>query len=275
MNLQSLVTSLSLVPDVVWSGIVASVITLSGVMLSNASNTRRLMLQLKHDAVQKSKDRLADLRRDVYLNAAEEMVKAGNHLSGLPQMDPAKQNLADGFQGFFQSAAKLQLVADLDTSKYIGDLVTIYGELWLKLLGKVQPIHERKSEIAIANGFLDQEQSEVTRLLAAMANYNESAQSDQAIFAALQRSFDFHQGRVIKLSEDIQRLWEDHNLLHKTFVIEHLEDVKLIGEAQIPVAVALRRELELGWDVADFQRQLIARWKRIEVALQAAMEQMQ
>lgn len=54
------------VPDVVWSGVIASVITLSGVLLSNHSNTVRLEKQLAHDAEQKEKERLASLRKDVY-----------------------------------------------------------------------------------------------------------------------------------------------------------------------------------------------------------------
>src|SRR3546814_7020246 len=67
------------VPDVVWSAVIASVITLAGVMLSNWSNTQRLMRQLAHDAHEKEKERSSAMRRDVYLKATEEMAKVGSY----------------------------------------------------------------------------------------------------------------------------------------------------------------------------------------------------
>ena len=53
------------VPAVVWSGVIAAVLTLSGVFSSNWSNTYHLKLQLEHDSNEKAKERKATLRRDV------------------------------------------------------------------------------------------------------------------------------------------------------------------------------------------------------------------
>ena len=58
------------VPDVVWAAVIASIITLSGVIAANISNTNRLKLQLGHDSREKEKDRKMTLRREVYLQAA-------------------------------------------------------------------------------------------------------------------------------------------------------------------------------------------------------------
>jgi hypothetical protein len=65
MEILSLLKS---IPDTVWAALTASALTLGGVFLSNRSSTKRLKLQLEHDAQEKDKDRKNDMRRSVYLN---------------------------------------------------------------------------------------------------------------------------------------------------------------------------------------------------------------
>lgn len=69
------------VPDVIWSGLLASFLTLGGVLLSNRGYTQRLRLQLDHDAAEKTKERTAILRRETYLRAAEELVRVNAYLA--------------------------------------------------------------------------------------------------------------------------------------------------------------------------------------------------
>ena len=146
MTLLDLVKS---IPDVIWSGIVASVLTLGGVLIANASNTKRLKIQLKHDSTEKLRDRQATLRRDVYLNAAEELVKASSYLGALPSVNVATTNIGSGLQGFFVAASKLALVSDPSTAYEVNELVGQYGELFLKLTVKLLPLQSVKTDIGI------------------------------------------------------------------------------------------------------------------------------
>jgi hypothetical protein len=166
----------SRIPDVVWSGILASLLTLTGVMLSNWSNTKRLVKQLDHDSSEKAKDRFNSMRRDVYLKAAEEIAKVNSYLGGIPQLDPTKINIGDGLADFLAASAKLQLVAQPETSRLAGDLTTRYGEIFMSLLFKAMPVHSANSDIKILGDFYDRNQAEVTRVLAEMTQLNESGQ---------------------------------------------------------------------------------------------------
>ena len=56
-------------------------------------------MQLQHDSAEKSKERTAILRREVYLLAAEELTRATNYLASLSQIDLAKTNVTD-FKAF-------------------------------------------------------------------------------------------------------------------------------------------------------------------------------
>ena len=47
--MQEIIALLKSIPDVIWSAFLASILTLSGVLISNRSNTTRLRLQLEHD----------------------------------------------------------------------------------------------------------------------------------------------------------------------------------------------------------------------------------
>jgi hypothetical protein len=78
------------VPDVVWSGLLASAVTLGGVFLSNASNNKRLKIQLKHDEQQKANERISTLRRPVYIECVGELVKLMQRISSLPDIDGGK-----------------------------------------------------------------------------------------------------------------------------------------------------------------------------------------
>jgi len=181
------------IPDVIWSGVIASILTLSGVLISNRSNTNRLKLQLQHDSNEKAKERTATLRREVYLRTAEEFVKANAHLVSLPQLDLAKANLADGMQGFFSAAARLQLVAEPKTALLVGQLSSEYGELTFKLMSHLIPVGQSKADIQISGDLYTKAQSEVARVLAEMSKANESGKPSRQVFQALDSSFKFQQ----------------------------------------------------------------------------------
>ena len=121
------------VPDVVWSGVLASVITLSGVFLTNRSHTKRLRIQLQADAVEKDKERVSNMRREVYLKAAEELTRAMNYLTSLPQRDFTALNTNEELKEFFASSSKLQLVSEPQTALLANKLMALYSDVLLRI----------------------------------------------------------------------------------------------------------------------------------------------
>jgi hypothetical protein len=178
------------VPDVIWSAVLASLLTLSGVLISNRSNTTRQRIQLQHDADQKAKERNAALRREVYLKLAEELTQANSYLARLPQVDASKANPAEGMQGFFAAAARLQLVAEPKTALLVNELVGSYGELLLRLISRSMPLQSARQKITLHDDLYSRAEEQVTRVLGKMVKFNESAQASEQVFCALQRSFE-------------------------------------------------------------------------------------
>lgn len=263
------------VPDVIWSGVIASVLTLSGVLVSNRSNTTRLRIQLQHDSDQKSRERTANLRREVYLKAVEELTKANSHLAGLPQSDPTTTNLAEGLQGFFGAAAKLQLVAEPRTALLVNSLVASYGELLLRLMGRAMPLHGIRSDIAIHDTLYNRAQEQVTRVLGEMTKFNESAEADGRGFAALQRSFQGFQEKAINHAADRTKAWETFNRLNVEFCKQLLTDLRGVGELQIPVLVEIRRDLGLTTDLDAYREQMEEQWLRMSIQMDSLFHKLQ
>lgn len=276
MQFTEIVEFLKSVPDVVWSGLIASIVTLSGVFLVNISNTNRLKLQLKHDADEKAIERTATLRREVYLRTVEELVKANSHLSSLPQIDVTKTNLADGLQGFFIAAARLQLVAEPKTSLLVSQLSADYGELAFKLMTDLIPAIKAKNDTELADDFYNRTQVEINRILSEQRKIIESANQNPTILQSLQHSFQFEQEQAVKYSAEKSEGWERFNQYNIIFQKHLLTELREISFKQIPVMVEIRRDLGLTGDLSEVETHMRQQWVRMEThfeALIAAIEE--
>lgn len=265
------VALLKSIPDVVWSGLIASVLTLSGVLLSNRSNTLRLKMQLNHDATEKAKERIAVLRRETYLRAAEELVKINAYLASLPQVDLTKVNAGEGMQGFFVAAARLQLIAEPATSLLVNKLSARYSELAFTVMGKLLPVAKAKADINIADELYQKAQAEVSRLLSEISKQNESGRPDVNVYQALRSAFDFHQAQSQQYAGEHSEAWKQFNALSFDFQRCLLQEIKEIGGEQIPVMVEIRRDLGLTGDLVEIEAFMKDQWKKMESRLDALL----
>lgn len=262
---------LTKVPDVVWSGLLASGLTLLGVMLSNWSNNRRLVKQLSHDSIEKERDRINALRKDVYLKAAEELAKVGGYLGKIPQLDPTKENISDGLSEFFGIAAKLQLISQPETSDLVGELVTRYGEILMGLLAKASPVHDLNTDIRIAGDFYDRNQAEAARALAEMKHLNESGGSDPARFTALERSFKIAQEAANHFQNERSEAYAKHAIAIREYMIFMLKEIRSVAPLQMKISAAIRGELNLTTDMASYEARLQENLERLDKALQGLL----
>ena len=264
---------LAFIPSTVWSGIIGAILALSGVLLSNRGNTARLRIQLQHDAAEKARERTAALRRDVYLRAIEELVKANAHLAGLPNLDPTKINISDGLQGFFAAAARLQLVAEPKTALLVNKLVGEYGEMLFELLALLRPAHEAKTDIQISDHHYTLAQAEVARVLGEMAKLNETGKPDPATFQALQSSFEFQNRQSKKFATERGDAWARFNAANIAFQCGLFGKLRDLSSRQVPVMIELRRDLGLDCELDELAEQMRWQMQRMEERFNALIAQ--
>jgi hypothetical protein len=259
------------IPDVVWSGIVAAGMTLIGtlgaVIATNWGNTKRLRLQLDHDTTEKAKERLVTLRRELYLKAVEVNTQGLAYFGTLPQADFTKPDSQAPLLAVLAVGAQLQLVARQETAQLVSDLISAYGELQLRLVVKVLPIHDLRSSIQICDSHYESAQIEVKRVLAAMTHLNESGQRDTVRFEQLNASFEFASGRAKEMADERSAYWDQSIALQRQFLRDLLPEIKRIGELQIHVLVELRRELDVGGDIDIFQQMMRRQIERAALAI--------
>jgi len=99
------------IPDVIWSAVIASLLTLSGVLLTSFGNTKRLKSQLLHDSQQRDKERDLSLRKQVYLDTMEAIANAQNILLSLLNIDFSEIELSSRFSETFLSINKCYVIA--------------------------------------------------------------------------------------------------------------------------------------------------------------------
>lgn len=252
------------VPDVIWSGIVASAITLFGVMVSNKSNTSRLKLQLNHDASEKTKEKTSNLRREVYLKAIEDIEITNLHISNLANRDLTNLNLKPEIQVITGSIAKLRLVAEPKTSILAGELGVAFGALFLKLLPPLAVVQDARTDIEINNSFYDSSFAEASRIQRDMQKFNEEGRQDWDVYQTLEISYKFHFGQSQEYAVARARAHEIHVEKLQEFNAMLFPEMKELSKVQLKVMVAIREDLGIACDAADFQRQLERQWAVME-----------
>lgn len=235
--------------------------------MSNRSQSKRLTIQLSHDSELKTIERKAAMRREVYLNAAEELVRANSYLGSLAQIDLTKTNIGDGLQGFFASAAKLGLVAEEETGKASNELVIAYSGLLFKLMINVMPISEQKNNINIINEYYDDAQTEIKRILAEMVRQNESGAPDERVFNMLDSSFKFQKKRAKGLTDERDECWEKVNEYTKKFALMLMDEMKEITVLQVPVMVGIRKELDIETNMDNYEDMISSSAERVREQL--------
>lgn len=258
---------LNSIPINIWSVVLGSIIAFGGILISNRSQSKRLAIQLSHDSELKVIERKADMRRDVYLNAAEELVRASSYLGSLAQIDLTKTNIGDGLQGFFASAAKLGLVAEEETGKALNELVIAYSGLLFKLMINVMPISDQKNNINMLNEHYDEAQTEIKRILAEMSRHNESGVPDERVFNMLDSSFKFQQERAKELTDERGECWGKVNEYTKKFALLVMDEMKEIALLQVPVMVGIRKELDIDTNMESYKDMVNSNAERVREQL--------
>lgn len=260
------------VPASVWGGLLGAGVTLAGVLVTNWGMSKRLAQQLSHDAEQKKLDRLASLRKDVYLKAGEQLVRAQQHLSGLNASTSLDTNPADGITDFLALSAQVALIATDRTARLVNELSLAIGEAFMELLPAAVPAHREHVNIKIANDEISGAQRLLEEILLAMRQLADSGSPDPARFGALQASLGSERTKldelILERDEAYQRLFTANKEFSAlaTALSERLSGPIL--EAQF----ALREEIGLSSDRAAALEQLARSRERMALSGAAANE---
>ncbi|MCJ9672768.1 hypothetical protein [Neorhizobium sp. SHOUNA12B] len=254
-----------------WAALIVAPITLIGVFLTNNSHDRRASAQLAADAEKSDKqllhdaDRLAmqldhvaneaqverqlDMRREVYLEAAAEMVRANALLGSMFKLDYEDPKALDGLAGYAAANAKVLMVADPDAAHEAQKLQTLVGKLAVlaapigisasRLQAEAKIAEARAAQLGKRVEDLKEQQQKVDSDLD-RGHWMQLFQQIEHERAAYIRALDLSAERFQRSAEARQKF--------DAFLRPHIDE---IGDQQVRVLARLRLELSLDADEAN------------------------
>lgn len=236
------------IPEVVWAALLASLLTLSGVVLSNRNSRSQTLAQLDHDSNQRNREREMNLRREVYLQAAEAIARGQNILTRLTDLNLSEQEMGAQFSVDSSTLAKIQIVSTNETVQAVSAFQQELASAYLELILKRVRLLERKRSIELLTEFIDRSQAEQNRLIDLMKKLNLEGNADQRLWKVIGDNFEFQKEQHKKYMEERNELWAEQNKAHLSFAklcfLRFVEVSKLVP----PAVFASREELELPID---------------------------
>jgi hypothetical protein len=207
------------------------------------------------------------LRKDVYLKLIAETTRVNGYLGSLASKDPTANDFAGPLQDAIAELAKVQLIGSRETSAASAELIALYGEAMMRLVGTAKPMHEAKIDIKISDDLYQQSFAQAQRVLAEITTENESGAPNQDRLASLFQSLKIFQEQYSLQADQHSDAWRRYNSMHRDFATAVLEEMKRLGPINIRLTCAIREEAGLDTDVSELKRRLEDGYKRASHAI--------
>ena len=264
--------------EIIFKGIVpvaiGSLLTLLGVWLQSRSESNRLKIQLQHDAVQREKERQMDLRREVFLGAAETLGKQSEYINLFSKVDFDFWKDQEILKGNIGAGNKVHLIAGIETIEAYARANQCWASALLELSKMRLKIEEVKVEL---NG---QES-----LIALLSNHRDEALASMKALVnsgpQSQDAYQFHRNRFDDLQKDISgEIMKKAKLYSKqTKLLIEISAACMTSHAEfskrlLVVNLAARREVDLPIDENRYRELQALIVKEAQEASHAYIEDM-
>ena len=204
--------------------------------------------QLKIASIEREKQ----LKKEVYMEAAEALTKALNMIANFPNLNESEESLTAEFSLEVGKIAKVQIVGTGKTVQAVTTLMNSIGEATLALMLARQPLVQRAAAIDIRKRFRDKSQSEVDRYLSIMKSLNLQGNSDQGLWDTINRSIEFENGSINKYNDEIDSLIGVQNKEQAEYSSKCMNTFFEISTLLPNVVLAVREELDLKIDPNEY-----------------------
>lgn len=225
---------------------------IAGALLTYLFGTRTLKKQLKHDSIEKDKERKLSIKKELYLQAVEIFSKTSTYLHSIMNVNLKDTNIYDGFKDFFTSILKITLIADKETVAAVTELSIAYQKLIFQILPKLTTLSEIKNKLDIEMKFYNKSTQEIERVLMQMTDNNESLTGSIDKFERLNRTYIAERESQEKYNDNWQKLNNQYLQEQFKFSKELLEEDKKISPLIDKAFFCLRKELEIDTDMQYF-----------------------
>jgi hypothetical protein len=262
----SLGACLLAIPNVVWSGIVASLITVLGVMVTNFGLSKRHREQLEHnakenarklahDASESALDRKMSLRREVYVPAAEAVITAMSAVASM--MDPivSRTDINKTYLDALATIGKVSAVAGTHTVAAVGSLVNCMGDMNIELSLIRNGIDQIHGNVVAFSLIVDKSVEDHGRWIETQTSMLFDGPPDAAKWRFVQGQINFKANQIREWTQKRDAATREIEALQLSFLRTLATWQPRFTEATISASIALRTELELQDDNVEAIKQ--------------------
>lgn len=236
------------IPSSFWGVAFGSLLSLSGIALTNRASDRRLRAQFEHDRIQKTKEREMALRKEVFLAAAEAVAAGMDSVGRFANLDLLNDQITGDYIEKSPAIAKVHVIAKDETIEAMVRFTGELGALFLTLFAKRFELIGEKSAIVLIDSQVADFGKERDRVLEMIKQHNIEGIVDDRRWNVLQGNFEFEQKRIKDALARRAETVESLHPKHLEFMRECVYQTAVLGRLLIPVLSAVRAELELPFD---------------------------
>jgi hypothetical protein len=255
------------IPDAVWAAVIASLLTLGGVLFTNRGSYKRLLKQLEHDSLQKDRERNMGIRRQVYLDAAEAITEMHNIINKMCNLSISDADISMTVSKSSAIVSKVYVICSSETINSISKLMSAFTCRYLEILSERIPLIRRQLDIDIQNELILKSSKDRDQLLEIMKNLRIQGVKDARLEETIKNNFDFQQDQISKLIQKQKDLIEINRLEQGKLAIKCFQASKEISE-YFPSAInSVRKEMDIPFDEEAYRNVISKQWEESEKSL--------
>jgi hypothetical protein len=270
--LHELLALIEKIPATFWGVLIGSFFSLSGVVITNHANARRLQEQLRHDRELRNRERELSLRKDVHLSAAEAVSAGLIAIGRFSDLEIQNNKLIESYIDKSPAIAKVHVIAKEQTAIALTSLVGELSAAYLRLFARRYPLVVQKVRISALQQQRDFFVQEQTNMLELIKQFTLDGTMDQRRWDLIQGHIKFAQDRFTEASKQHDALLADLSVKQLHLMKECIEEENRLSRLVVPVIVAARTELEMPIDERAYTEIIEESIKKQEASLEAYME---
>lgn len=234
--------------------IVGSLFTIIGVILTNASNTKRLRLQHEHEQHLESKERDATLRRDTYLSAIEAISAGMVAVGHYGELSIPEGELMRAYTEKIPAISKVIIVGKDETLKAVVHFNTELTGVFMRLGSKRLRLEQAWKRNTDLEEQVRLAQLEQERLRGMMDESNANGSQDETQWRALQRKYELEKARIERLTAEQDELMGWLMPGQMQLIQQSQQEIARLDQLLTKVIGLMRAELELPFDAERYSR---------------------
>lgn len=228
-----------------FSVLIGSIFTLLGVASTNKTNQRNLTTQLAHDQAMRAKEHELNLRKQIYLDAAETIALGMESIAAVQNLTKSALETRDAFNQRSFGMARLHVVASEEVALEFAKLYREINATFLTLRVARLELDDMRTEILRHASMREHYQNSTNKLADLVRDGHLAGSMTNERFAALNALFERESKLAAEHDTSNTTLAQKLRPLHFEFTKRcHAEHARL-SKLTLPLIAAVRRDMNV------------------------------